>query len=220
MEYPSSTWDGKQRIQAECHTRIGLAYWRMRMFHVAVTHFSKALELCHDDGILWLFRALARIPVELPEKVSFKFHDVFMALELISKSGEWRHAKEIVMIAARMNPHDAMAFYIRGRIHLKTHVLEEAAKDLTVPILRGLDASGRDYAFLHYERGMAYAFAGDYDKAIHDYTQSLRLDPTHANALAGRAACYTEIKCYDKALADWTLHVDLTNSAAVVAEMG
>jgi hypothetical protein len=47
------------------------------------------------------------------------------------------------------------------------------------------DASPTDLAG-YYRRGQRYAVSGDYDKAIKDFTEVIRLDPKHAGALNDR----------------------------------
>ena len=52
--------------------------------------------------------------------------------------------------------------------------------------------------------GRAYAKKGDYDKAIADYTEAIRLDPKNAEAYCNRGHAYEEKGDYDKAIADCT----------------
>jgi hypothetical protein len=55
-----------------------------------------------------------------------------------------------------------------------------------------------------YNRGIIYAFKEDYDKAIADFTQALKMDPNYEKGLAyyWRADSYVLNKDYDLALAD------------------
>ncbi len=52
-------------------------------------------------------------------------------------------------------------------------------------------------------RGNAYEKKGEYDRAIADYDQALRLDPKHANAYNGRGDAYNTKGEYDRAIADY-----------------
>ena len=45
---------------------------------------------------------------------------------------------------------------------------------------------------------------GDFDKAIADYTQAIRLDPKDAEAHFGRGCSYSKKGDHDKAIADFT----------------
>ncbi len=53
------------------------------------------------------------------------------------------------------------------------------------------------------DEGNAYYDAGQYDKAIADYTRALQLDPEFAWAYIERGNAYGELQQYDKAIADY-----------------
>jgi tetratricopeptide (TPR) repeat protein len=48
-----------------------------------------------------------------------------------------------------------------------------------------------------------YWYKGDYDRAIADSTQALRLDPNFANAYSNRGNAYLRKRDYDRAIADY-----------------
>jgi tetratricopeptide (TPR) repeat protein len=56
-------------------------------------------------------------------------------------------------------------------------------------------------AFL--QRGNAYQAKSDYDHAIADYDEAIRLDPTYANAFNNRGNTYYRKANYDRAIADY-----------------
>jgi tetratricopeptide (TPR) repeat protein len=51
-------------------------------------------------------------------------------------------------------------------------------------------------------RGTTYIGKGDYDRAIADYNQAIRLDPNYVGAYVNRSWYYIQKGEYDKALAD------------------
>jgi hypothetical protein len=53
-------------------------------------------------------------------------------------------------------------------------------------------------------RAPAHIDAGDYDSAIADYTEVIRLDPKNANGYFGRAWAYRAKREYDSAIADYS----------------
>ncbi len=65
-------------------------------------------------------------------------------------------------------------------------------------------------------RARAHLVAGDYDSAIADYTQAIRLDPTDASAYYGRGLAYFFTGDYDSAIADYTeaIRLDPKNAMA------
>ena len=52
-------------------------------------------------------------------------------------------------------------------------------------------------------RGVAYADKGEYDRAIQDYDEALRLDPSQAVAYNNRGNAYIDKGDFDRAIADY-----------------
>jgi lipoprotein NlpI len=63
--------------------------------------------------------------------------------------------------------------------------------------------SGKSLAFAFYKRGNAYYGKGDHDRAILDYDQAIRLNPSHANSHSNRGAAYARKGDYDRAIQDY-----------------
>jgi len=55
----------------------------------------------------------------------------------------------------------------------------------------------------YYGRGNAFAAAGEYGKALPDFTRCLELSPRYWKALNNRARLYADTKEFDKAIADY-----------------
>ena len=155
------SWDAEKRIVAECETRTGMAYWRMNAFPNATHRFDCSLQNVYDDGIVYLFRAVSRIPVAYGERTSERFHDLFRAFRLLSKSDEWLQAREIARMAVRLNPKtDSMARYALARINDRTNLFDEAVSELSHVVRNGLDCTGFQYPFLRFERAAMRCRAG------------------------------------------------------------
>jgi len=60
------------------------------------------------------------------------------------------------------------------------------------------------------KRSAAYKHKGDYDRAIQDYDQALRLNPAYAAALYGRGLAYAQKGDHDRATQDYdqSLRID------------
>lgn len=56
----------------------------------------------------------------------------------------------------------------------------------------------------YLERGLAWYDRKEYDKAIQDYCESIRLDPRDPNTYRDRGVAWSEKGDYDKAIADYT----------------
>ncbi len=61
----------------------------------------------------------------------------------------------------------------------------------------------------------AWGEKGDYDKAIADYTEAIRLDPTSAHAYLFRGQAHSGNKDYDEAIVDFTAAIRLNPKIAV-----
>jgi tetratricopeptide (TPR) repeat protein len=54
----------------------------------------------------------------------------------------------------------------------------------------------------YLNRGNVYDLINEYQKAIADYTEAIRLDPQNANAYNNRGLSYKNLEEYDQAIAD------------------
>ncbi len=61
----------------------------------------------------------------------------------------------------------------------------------------------------HNDSGTAWSEKKEYDKAIADYAEAIRLDPNYANAYYGRGYAWSQKKEYDKAIADYSAAIGL-----------
>ena len=63
--------------------------------------------------------------------------------------------------------------------------------------------SGRGLAFAFYKRANAYYEKGEYDRAIEDYDQAIRLNPKHPDAFSNRGVAYARKGDYDRAIENY-----------------
>ncbi len=83
-------------------------------------------------------------------------------------------------------------------------------------------ARRRRLAIAHNNRGNAYTAKGDFDRAIHDFDQSIKLDPTYAKPFNNRGAAYLRKGEYDLALKslDQAIKLNPNNGRAFVNRAG
>ena len=66
-----------------------------------------------------------------------------------------------------------------------------------------------NYAAAYFNRGLAYRRKPDFDHAIADYDQAIRLDPKNASVLNNRGIVWFEKGDFDRAIADYNQAIKL-----------
>jgi tetratricopeptide (TPR) repeat protein len=69
--------------------------------------------------------------------------------------------------------------------------------------------SGKDSAWAYDNRGNAYLEKQDYDNALADFSQAIKLDPNNTNGFDGRGLAYVAKNDYDRGIADFTKTIQL-----------
>ena len=70
-------------------------------------------------------------------------------------------------------------------------------------------------AVAYFDRGLAWESKGDYDKAVADYNEALRLNPDFAGAYNNRGVAYFYKEDYRHARADWEQALRLDPNDAI-----
>ena len=79
----------------------------------------------------------------------------------------------------------------------------EMAINYCTQAIESRQLSGKGLAFAFYKRANGYYERGQYDRAIEDYNQAIRLNPNHANAFSNRGATYARKGEYDRAIENY-----------------
>ena len=76
--------------------------------------------------------------------------------------------------------------------------------DLEKTIRKAYIESGKEteYAMIYYTRGLAYNSLKNYEKAILDFTESIKIDPSSRSYYV-RGRIYETLKRYDEAIRDY-----------------
>jgi tetratricopeptide (TPR) repeat protein len=119
--------------------------------------------------------------------------------------------------ALRINPVYVLALY--GRFMATQSKTDNA--NAKVPRKEAKPQTSIPADIDYVARGLAWAQKRDYDRAIADYTEALRVNPKDAKAYTYRAVAWSNKNNYERAVADYSeairinpQHVDAHNSAA------
>jgi tetratricopeptide (TPR) repeat protein len=106
---------------------------------------------------------------------------------------------------------DADKCYEGGRGHIDP---DRAIHHCTRAIRSG-KLSQEDLAITYNNRGSVYDDKGQYDRAIQDYDQAVRLDPNYANAYNNRGIAYANKGQYDRAIQEYNQGLSLDPDDAI-----
>ena len=81
---------------------------------------------------------------------------------------------------------------------------------------RGKREGRRSRHAAHYNRGISYARKGQYDRAIADYDQAIKINPRDAMVYYNRGLAYHNKGQYDRAIADYTKAIEINPRDAMV----
>ena len=111
---------------------------------------------------------------------------------------------------------------------MKIHPQHEALIIRTCDqVLNDKNLSDTDRAAVLFNRGFFHALKSDNERALHDYTESLRLHPEQVEVLCHRGTIYALQSAYDQALNDYKIALErrsdpqvLNNRGVILAHQG
>jgi tetratricopeptide (TPR) repeat protein len=97
--------------------------------------------------------------------------------------------------------------------------------DLSISSCTAIIQSGKEtrkkLAVTYHNRGIAYGNKGQYDRAIADFDQAIRLNPNDADFFRNRGSVYADKKQYDRAIEDFSQAIRLNpNDIAAFVNRG
>ena len=141
------------------------------------------------------------------------------------KKGDLDRALSDFSDAIRLNPQDALAYNDRGMLWRERGDSDRAIEDFTAAIkLNPLPHTDEAYARrgntivakrdvnVYENRALTLLGKSDFDGAIADFDQAIRLDPNSAEAFNGRGAAWRAKGNLDRAVADFSDAIKLDRS--------
>jgi tetratricopeptide (TPR) repeat protein len=105
---------------------------------------------------------------------------------------QWRSAIEDYLMAIRLVPESAAEYRQIATAHAQ-HAIAE---------FTSLERQKKANTQTIFDRGIAYAFLGQYEAAIRDFGQSIKADQRDAVAYSKRAECHAALKHHDRVVVD------------------
>src|SRR5262249_24447780 len=91
--------------------------------------------------------------------------------------------------------------------------MDRTAPDIQIDGCTALINSGEQtpqaLVIVDNNRGNAYTTKGEYDRAVQDYDQSIKLNPSYATAFNNRGVAYQKKGAYDRAISDFDESIKL-----------
>jgi serine/threonine protein kinase/tetratricopeptide (TPR) repeat protein len=143
-------------------------------------------------------------------------HDWTLLGKTLLGAGDPAAGEDALRQALRLECTSFWAWFMMGHCHYAQARFLEAAGDFSA-----CTALGSQFAWAHFNRGLALARAGLLNPARDAYDEALRLDPDFAEALVNRALVALELNQVESALADLTLAISLgRHDDAILAARG
>jgi tetratricopeptide (TPR) repeat protein len=92
---------------------------------------------------------------------------------------------------------------------LRTGASLDLAIDACTAVIQSDRESTKDLAAAFLNRGYSYNEKREYDRAVQDFDQTIRLDPNFALAFANRGNVYNDMREYDHAIRDYNQAIRL-----------
>ncbi len=144
-------------------------------------------------------KTLAEYHAQLDEMIAGKKHlaDAYYLRALVNEREKHIDAAVADLSAAiKANPKMGKAYWFRG-VYTFGKKPKDALADFDAAI-----TSGETSAMVYSNRGSAHQRLGEFDAALKDYNEALRLNPKLFPAQVMRASAYLELKDYKSALLD------------------
>lgn len=213
----------KRELSAAYGAR-GHAYRNKGRHELAIIDFNKAIRHDPTNGFAFLNRAISYAKTGRRDEAIADFK---MTTELLAGKPQDALARKALEQLEAKSPaetpragakerfrarlENSKADFKRGLEYRKKREFKKAiaAHTAALTVLPGREEFVSMRAEAHLDRGRAHFALGQYDLAISDYTETLKLNPREYKALNNRGISYRQKKQPDKAIADLTAAIKL-----------
>ncbi len=152
-------------------------------YEAAVSDFTCAIQLEPDNAVAYFGRAEAN-----------------------NDSANYMDALDDYNRAIELDPEYTEAYNNRGQLYRNVlGRIEDSVDDYTMALLY----NNPEPHFVYTNRGSAYYFLDEYEKALDDFEEAIRINPEYAYAYNGRGVTYSAMGELDQAIADLTTAIEL-----------
>ena len=203
-------------LDAEYHSTLGAAYWKLGDLPRALAAFEESLELDPEETSSWLpaselalltgdhdkhRRYFRRATHFGADEGTLKFWEMLREFGQNPPSDDDtpRHEREIAVMNSvlRLSPDDDDARLRRGVAHYA-----KGADDLAMADLDTVIKHDPEQAAAYMLRGLMFANLGRWDRMVSDITELIRIRTEEALAYYHRGQAYVEQDALDQAFAD------------------
>ena len=199
--------DEDKEVSGRVHIRRGSLYLVKKEVNRAVLDFTKAIELLPNFFGGYEKRARAYVITGDTDRA---ISDYSKMIEIESSDAIEDTARVISDYSKMMkigSRGGARGYIGRGQVYRLKGDYDSAIRDFTKAI------ELKFYFQAYRERAIVYHLKGNYGAALTDYTLAITHDRLNHSLYYKRGSVYNKIKQYDKAIADWTVVIQLTADA-------
>ncbi|MEO6681726.1 MAG: tetratricopeptide repeat protein [Ginsengibacter sp.] len=194
---------------------LGLAYGNLNNYENALKYFNDALKINPKYEIALLGRVIALVKLQKFDEALSDLNSLEKKypndLEITSYKAtclyETKNFSEAITEYSKLiyaNPHDADLFWHRAASYSFTNQTNEAINDYSriLELLKNTDS--KDFiSITYYYRGKVYTMNANYQSAVKDFDECLKINSTAELALFYRAICKLELKQVTEACVDY-----------------
>ncbi len=225
VDYDKAIADYTKAIQLEPENGAnfnnrGLAYHSKGDFALAVTDFTQAIRLVPNNAIIYTNRGhahlkkgdIASASADFTKAllIDVKYSRAYSGLgQAYAKKKDYPSAVKQYTKAIALKPDNRWDFNARGDAYFNNKQYPHAIQDYNKALAFPDPLTPADGALLYTNRGYGYLRSGDWQKAIKDFSEAIRIDKSYPDGHAGRAEAHNGAGNYEEAVKDFENAIEL-----------